>query len=366
MTALPPDAQRYLVRVRSLKPPIDLVDSIMAEVEATHQVRSDPDLRALADFILAAAAALLAVAVLVRFGVPNVGTSPTPVPLEQLPSVGRVQAQISVDVDDVPAAFGHGYLWLTNAARGELVRMDPANGSIASPLAVSEPGSAVPIALSDTAVWVVDRRDATLVEVDPATLEERDRFPAGGSVRAIAADGSALWLLDDEALELRRFDVAARNVGLTLPIAGSALLVHGGTVWVGDNAGALVGIDPTSGVETARVDLGMAVTGLVADGDTILVAGSASDPVIRVDIGSDRVVGRGVSAMAVAAQDGRVWAVLDSGHLVRLDPATLQPVAASDIALVPAGTLAIGGGSLWTTGVDTAGDAYLVQVVPDR
>lgn len=363
MTALPPDAHRYIVRMRSLEPPIDLVDSIMAEVEATPQIRYGPDLRALSGFVLNAAAALLAVALLLRFAVPNVGTAPTPVPLDELPSAGRIQARISIEVNDAPAAFGHGFLWLTNAATGELIRMDPANGSIASPLAVSEAGSATPIALTDSAVWVADRRDATLVELDPATLQELRRFPVRGSVSAIAADGSALWLLDDETAELLQFDVATGNVGLTLPIAGSALLVHRASVWVGDDAGALVGIDRISGVETARVDLGMAVTGLVGDGDSILVTGNAFDPVIRVDIGSKRVAGRGVPAMAVAAQDGRVWAVLDSGHLVSVDPATLQPVAASDIALDPAGTLAIGGGSLWTTGVDTAGDAYLVQVV---
>jgi outer membrane protein assembly factor BamB len=365
MMALPPDAQRYLVRMRSLGSPVELVDSIMAEVEATPQVRPGPDLRAISGFALAAAAALLAFAVLLRLGAPDIGPAPTPVPLDQLPSAGRVQARIPVDASDTPVAFGHGFLWLTNAATGELVRMDPANGSIASPLAVTEAGMAIPIALTSSAVWVVDGRDGTLVELDPATLEERRRFPVGGNVSAIAADGSALWLLDHEAGELIRFDLAARGVGLTLPIAGSALLVHGGSVWVGDDAGALVGIDPTSGVEKARVDLGMAITRLVADGDSILVAGNVGDPVIRVDIGSERVLARGVSATAVAAQDGRVWAVLDSGHLVRVDPATLQPVAASDIALDPAGTLAIGGGSLWTTGVDTAGDVYLVQVVPE-
>lgn len=37
MTVLPPDAERQLIRMRSLEPPVDLVDSIMAEVEATRR-----------------------------------------------------------------------------------------------------------------------------------------------------------------------------------------------------------------------------------------------------------------------------------------------------------------------------------------
>ncbi|HEX6014418.1 MAG TPA: hypothetical protein VFY87_22000, partial [Geminicoccaceae bacterium] len=96
-----------------MDPPIDLVDSIMAEVEATPQVRAWPDVRTIASFTLAAAAALLAIVVLLRFGAQNVGPAPTQVPLDELPSAWRLEARISVDANDVPAAFGHGFLWLT-------------------------------------------------------------------------------------------------------------------------------------------------------------------------------------------------------------------------------------------------------------
>ena len=103
MTVLPPDAERQLIRMRSLEPPVDLVDSIMAEVEATPQIRAGPDLRAVSGFVLAAATVLLAMAVLLRLGAPNIGPAPTPVPLDQLPSAGTVEARISVDAGDVPA-----------------------------------------------------------------------------------------------------------------------------------------------------------------------------------------------------------------------------------------------------------------------
>ena len=365
MTALPPNAQRQLMRMRSLDPPIDLVDSIMAEVEATPQVRAWPDTQTIASFTLAAAAALLAIVVLLRFGIQNVGPAPTSVPLDELPSAGRLEARISVDVNDVPAAFGHGFLWLTSAATGELVRMDPANGSIASPVQVTEAGSAVPIAVTDTSVWVADSRDGTLVELDPASLEERRRIPVTATVSAMAAEGSDLWLLDANAGQLGRIDTVVGRIVFTVPIdAPSALLVHGGAIWVGDERGGLTRIVPVSGVAAGRVEVGVAAAKLVPDVDSIVIVGRASDPLVRVDIGSMQVAQRGIPAMAVAAEGGRIWAVLGSNHLVRLDAGTLQPVAASGLELDASGTMAIGSSSLWITGVDSAGDAYLLEVAP--
>ena len=365
MTALPPDAERQLMRMRSLEPPIDLVDSIMAEVEATPQVRPGPDLRAASGFALAAAATLLAIALLLRFGAPDVGPTPSAVPLDQLPSAGSVEARISIEPDDVPATFGHGFLWLTNASTGELVRMDPSNGSIFSPLKVTEPGSSMPIALTDSAVWVADRRDASLVELDPATLEELRRIGVEGTITAMASDGTNLWLLDEEAGQVLRLDAAAGTTTVSVPIEGpSALLVHAGAVWVGDVAGAVVRLDSESGDVTGRIDVGNVVRRLVADGDTLFVLGDAGDPLARIDIGSMDVAARGANVRAAVAEDGQAWAILGSGHLVRLDPAMLQPVAADLLELDAAGTLALGGGSLWTTGLDEAGDAYLLQVRP--
>lgn len=365
MTALPPNAERHLIRMRSLDPPIDLVDSIMVEVEVTPQVRPGPDLRAASGFVLAAAAVLLAIAVLIRFGAPNVGPAPTPVPLDQLPSAGSVEAQISIDADDVPAAFGHGFLWLTNATSGELIRMDPANGSIYSPLVVTEPGSAVPIAVTDSAVWIADRRDGSLIEVDPASMEERGRIPVEGTIDALAADGEDVWLLDADAGRLGRMASGDGTSTMSVPIDGaSALLVHAGAVWVGDESGVLTRIDPVSGDQIGRVDVGTPVRRLLADGDAVFVVGQPGEAISRVEIGAMRVDARGANVLSAAAEGGRVWAVVGSGHLVRLDPDTLQPVAAHLLELDAAGNLASGGGSLWTTGLDEVGDAYLLEVAP--
>jgi outer membrane protein assembly factor BamB len=318
------------------------------------------DLQTASRLMVAAAAILLALAVVLRFGPPNVGPAPTPVPLDQLPSAGDVVARYSVEADDVPSAFGHGYIWLTNAATGELVRMDPDNGSIATPVQMSEPGAQVALALSDSSVWVADRRDSSVVELDPASLEERRRIPVDASVSAIAPDGTALWLMDRDAERLVRLETTDETIGSPVPIAGSAILVHGGWLWVSGGDGSLIRLDGSTGAEIGRVGIGMVADRLVASGNSILAV-LAGEAIVRVDIGSMRVGSPGARVLAAISQDGLVWAVLPSGHVVRLDADSMQPVAASTVDLEPTGGLAIGGGWLWAAGLNAAGDASLLK-----
>lgn len=363
---LPANAARHLAAVRRLEAPVDLVDNIMAEVEATPQVRPAPTVQVASGVLLVAAAVLLGIALLLRIGTPNVGPSPTPIPLDELPSAGNVLARISVEAEDVPVAFGHGYLWLTNAATGELVRMDPANGSIASPLQIADPDVGVAIAVSSSAVFIAERGGSTVIELDPASLDERRRMTVSVGVSALASDGTGgLWVLDADAGALIRVDLADGGEDLNVPINGSALLVHAGAVWVTDAGGGLVRIDPSSGTETGRTEIGFVADQLVALGDSI-VAAARGQPVVRVRIANMSLEARGPRSLGATAQEGRVWVVTPSGHLARLDADSLQPLTASAIDLEASGPVLVGAGSVWTAGRDAAGDAFLLQFSTDE
>jgi outer membrane protein assembly factor BamB len=239
--------------------------------------------------------------------------------------------------------------------------MNPANGSISTPLQFAEPGGDVTIALAASSVWVADSRDPALVELDPVSLDERRRVPLSATVSAISPDGTILWVLDSEAGELFRIDTAGQGTVQTLPIAGSALLVHGGWVWVAGEDGTLVRLDPANGAERGRVEIGIEAEQLVGSVASILGVASGK-PAVRIGIDSLRVESRGVTVLAAASQGDQVWALLPSGHLVRLSPDRLQPVAATAIELEATGGLALGGGWLWTTGSDASGTALLKYV----
>lgn len=360
---LPAHARQFLTAVRKMEPPLDTVDAIMAEVENTPQIRvwnwQLP--------VLAAAAAAVILAVLVLRLLPqNVGPAPTPVPVEELPSAGSVIATISVEGGDTPAAFGHDQLWIANARTGELVRMAPESGSIATPLRIREQGGmeqTMPVAVDSASVWVFDASSGSVVEVDPELLEERRRLSLPlVSATAMVSDGTSLWLADPTGGAVLRIDLANGAVAYRTPLqAASVVVLADGSLWAAGGA-FVVELDPATGEERARVDVGAPVRAIAAlDPGRLLVAREGSG-VVRVDRQTMAVAAEGPLAAGIAILDGRPWAALSSGHLARLDPDTLQPVASVQTDLESLGGVLGVGGSLWAIGLDGAGDSYLVQM----
>jgi hypothetical protein len=363
---LAPDAARFLDRMRSLARPIELVDRIMAEVEGTPQVR--PGVAGLPKPVMlaaAVAAVLLAVALLLRFGQPNVGpqASPTQVPSDQLPSAGSVLNRFPTISTYEPAVVGHGFLWMEDEVRGELIRVDPETGAeTAIDIIHDSAGGGLQAAVDETSVWVLDGATSELVEIDPESAQEVRRIPTDGGRLAVA--GGAAWLANSEANTLIRVDLEAEEVDLRVPLqATGVLLVDGESLWVGRQDGALTRLNAASGAVEEQVVTQVVAFQLFRTGDTIVINGGSFGGIVSVDVGSMEVTGRVQEFSGVAAGDGRLWATADSGQLVELDPPSLQPLAALSLDLTDL-HVAYGAGSIWTVGSDTSGNGVLLQVEP--
>jgi streptogramin lyase len=376
---LAPEAASYLDRMRSLERPIDLVDRIMAEVEGTPQAR--PGLAVLPKPVMVAAAVaavLVAVALLLRFGQPNVGPQPSPsqVPSGQLPSAGTVLNRFPTISTYEPAVVGDGFLWMEDEVRGELIRVDLETGNeTAIDIIRDSAGGAVRATVDETSVWVFDGATNELVEIDPESAEEVRRIPIGCCAGRFAVAGGVAWLADSEAKTLSRIDLEAEEVDLSVPLqATGVLLIDGESLWVGREDGALTRLNAVTGAVEDEVTTQVVAFKLFRIGDTIVVDGGSSG-IVSVDVGSMEVTGRvsqfeegqfDPSAPAftgVAAGDGRLWATNESGQLLELDPTSLQPLAALSLDLTEL-QVVYGVGALWTVGTDTSGNGVLLQVEP--
>lgn len=362
---LPPDVSQYISGMRRLDRPEELVDSIMAEVEATPQeVRRPPAITA-AMVAAAVAASLLAVALLLRFGPPPIGPTQTPIPLADLPSAGAVLDRISTEVGDEPAASGLGYVWFSNAALGEVVRMDPATDAITTPIPLTapQPGGVLPLAAGVTSVWAFDNSRGELVEIDPGTQEELRRLPVAQQVVAIAVDGNAVWLADAGADQVVRIDPVSGEPNARLDLMRpEALLIDGDRVWVA-YGGRLARLDGSSGAVLDDMELAHGATRLVRAGDLVLALGD--DGVVRgVSPSGMRVRVIGPRILSLATADGRVWATTSSQYVVELDPQTLWAAASLAVDVDIHGGLLSAEGALWTVGTDATGDAFVVKVQP--
>jgi outer membrane protein assembly factor BamB len=397
---LTPEAARYLDGMRSLRPPVDLVEHVMVEIEATPQERLG--LAALPRPVLyagvaAVAAAVVALAVLLRPAPPNVGPQTTPSPeasaqsLDQLPSAGEVVSRTPADVDQVARFFAHGYLWMEDVkldeqtTSGELVRVDPATGAFDVLDVTRRIGLELNAIADETSVWA--RNDVSLtpsgveiafdelVEINPESLTEVRRIPTRRQLGDyVVADGVA-WFIDALANELVRLDLTGRaeTIRVSLP-AAAALLLDGDTLWVGREDGALSRLNAATLAKEDEYVTRVVAFDMSDAGDAILIYGGIGG-LARVDKSTGAVTvvnahepGDDIPADEVGAPTyagGRVWATTHaSGHLVELDPVSLEPIAALQLGYTSFQGLVAGGDALWVVGIDSAEDAYLVQLSP--
>jgi outer membrane protein assembly factor BamB len=362
---LTPAAAGYLVRMRSLERPVDLVDRIMREVESTPQARRG--LAALPMPVLiagAVAAVVLAVAILLQVAQPNIGPQPSPTPTTTQATVLQRVPTISTYS---PATFGRGYLWLEDSQRGQLIRVEPDTGVIDDPISVTGDSVAggLHAAVSLTSIWVVDNSTLELVEIDPESNQEFFRIRTNVLATGLAVVGDVAWMVDAGAESVARVDLVKGVVDLRIPFrAPMAIQSNGSEVWVVDIDGMLTTLDAATGEVAYQVPTGVPAVRAVWNGDTVLISGFGG-VLVSVDVNNRTVSGRRTEGGVVAVGDGRVWTDA-AGSIVELDPKTLEPISVLALGPIQPHGLVFGAGSLWTVGIDASGKATLLEIEPGQ
>ncbi|HEY1478489.1 MAG TPA: ABC transporter substrate-binding protein [Gaiellales bacterium] len=216
--------------------------------------------------------------------------------------------------------------------------------------------SAVPsaVAAGGRAVWVAEPSLHDVVRVDPATGSVVDRIPVQGQPSGIALDGGSVWVATTLTGTLTRIAADTGTVTQTLDLGGAdatAVAVGKAGLWVADSTdGALLQIDRETGETLRTVTLGGRPTALAVTADAIWVADHDAGQVSEIDASSGRTlatvdVGGGPDALAVAP--GAVWVAnsLDA-TAARIDTATGAVVAVVAVGSDPSG-IAISSGSVW-------------------
>jgi streptogramin lyase len=233
-----------------------------------------------------------------------------------------------------------------------LVRTPPTPPTLvaAPPVAVgAEPG--VP-AIANSAVWIPDTADGTLVRIDPATRTATaaipvvaptpgrptcDTFSACGYINTALAAGDDLWVRCDACGQVVRFDTTTnRVVGRTAvsPRPGG-LAVGGGFVWAFHTLGSTVSrIDPATGAVASFDVPGVEGAGIAFGRGSVWVLSSARpSQVVRLDPLTLGVQARILldpsgqqhplkEAWGLVGDDRRLWAADPNYNMVtEVDPA---------------------------------------------
>jgi hypothetical protein len=144
---------------------------------------------------------------------------------------------------------GGGYLWVTAADIGEVLRIDPATRQIDR---VHVGGSPAGIAVAGGSVWFADHARNVVRRLDPQTLRPLgDPIRVGNKPNGLGAAAGSLFVTDQDDGTVVQVDViSARQVGLPIRIAGTAPSISpaGQSVWVSSAASkTLSRIDASSG-----------------------------------------------------------------------------------------------------------------------
>ncbi len=275
------------------------------------------------------AAALLAV-LLMRNEAPAAIAIVTPAVVAVDPDTNRVVASIRVGSKPVSVAGDDGVVWVGDARDGTVTRVDPVSRRVVNTIGIGLP--AIDLAPDLGGVWVATGGFGTILRIDSELGAVAERFDLGDPGDPVVP--------------------AARSIG-----------VGEGRIWVGAFDG-LVSIDPDSGEQMDRVDLGQSAALQIAVGSGAVWATTITRRAKRVEARAAQVTAEfyaGTLAVAIALDRSAVWVGgTNDGQLWKLDPVTGSTLLTSR-AGTGASAIAIGLGGVW---IASSGDRTLVRVDP--
>ena len=145
-------------------------------------------------------------------------------------------------------AAGLGSVWVDVPNVNSVFRVDPATNSISAIIRLpSQMSPCGGIAVGETAVWVTNCLDGTLVaRIDPATNKVVSVLDVGGLVVQPAADGNSVWFVaggdPDQSpvpgylIHLRADDTVVSRTAVSNGFISGGTAVAFGSIWISDFA----------------------------------------------------------------------------------------------------------------------------------
>ena len=168
------------------------------------------------------------------------------------PKTSSVQDVIPVDLDPTALAYGQGSLWVACSGTRKLLWINPDSDKIIEHIPV---GNGPAVAVSPGAVWVANRFDDTVSEINSTTGRVEHTFDAGPSPTDITYGLGALWVTNESSATVTRID--PRTGGAETVAVGNGpdgVAVGSGAAWVANGLdGTVSRIDPSTDIVGSTV-----------------------------------------------------------------------------------------------------------------
>jgi DNA-binding beta-propeller fold protein YncE/predicted Ser/Thr protein kinase len=245
------------------------------------------------------------------------------------PASGEKLRQVALRRGVAGIAIGSRWLWVTDPARHELLRLDPK--TLRQKQAIPIPGAPGPIALSaePPRVWVADEDGSGIAVVNAQSGRRiRTGLPPHAAPLRLAVGAGGLWASSSSTASVRRVDLGALEPSRSI-LAGArpaGITVAHGIVWVTNPPrGTVTEVDPSLREVRAQVTVGSKPGGIDAGTSAVWVANAADDTVTRIGLDSGEVEGDpvrvGPEPGAVAVGGDAVWVANNGdGTVTRIEP----------------------------------------------
>jgi hypothetical protein len=213
--------------------------------------------------------------------------------------------------------------------RGRLLALDWRNGRVLASRRLPGPGGA--LAVGGGSLWVLQVRPATLLRIDPGTLE--DEAPplrlSSGRAFGIAFGAGHVWVSDSEADQLLRIHPRTRAI-TRVPVGGFpvGVTVAAGSVWLAHrDDGEVVRGDPRTLKQIGdRIEVGSTPTYLTATARYLFVANQDDGTVTQIDLKSGERVGAPIHVAPAAENQAAAFALAADGRGVWVSSFTANTV----------------------------------------
>ncbi len=312
-------------------------------------------------------------------------TSPTattgPINPGSLPSAGTVIATLSGIGGAIPTGFIYGIavddtaVWVHNVAQATVVRVNPKTNQVVATIPVGHGLGDVRVEAGF--VWVLNHDDGTVSKIDPQTNQVVATIALPPPLGFLGATPGAVWVANRRQGEVMKLDPQTNQVVATISIAdGPAWMTYAaGSLWVCSLEAEQYGVtrvDPMTNAMVAQIDVGSSkgykCGGITASDDGVWAVLQDNSQtydlgLVRIDPATNKVIAtmlfpqnKLTSSLAADAQG--VWYAQPDLGLIRISPQTNQ--AKGFLKMSGVSGVAVGAGSVWVLNSD--GD--LMRVTP--
>jgi DNA-binding beta-propeller fold protein YncE len=186
------------------------------------------------------------------------------------PATDKVEATIRYDTGQakpIRIAVAGGAVWML-VTDGRLIRVDAGTNRITRRLQIGTAGA--DLAVTPSALWVLDPVGERVYEVDPKTAEIVRRVSVAGNLERVVVGAGEIWVLDENAGVVTPIDPTTGGRGAPIRVgAGPVDMTFGlGAVWVANRGGGTITRIEPQLLETRTIQVGGSIAAIAVDPDT--------------------------------------------------------------------------------------------------